>query len=268
MEKSTQATQVLPTREAVPRLVGIGLVIVWLLVWEWSIRSGLFRRDIFFPPSAIAALLYQSLLVSGQLQIHLWSTMSRMIVGLVIGATPALLVGRFMGRNDSARLTCGPITAVLGLIPVIGAIPMYIVLFGVGNFSKWVMVAAAVFFPIVYTTMIGVRSCRAAEVAIRNPSEMIAQKNWPYNSRPWMFAGLKLGVVVGLATLLGAEMFISRTGLGNVIFNAGSKLDFAQIYVGIAAAAFVAYTLWLCIAGVEWMFLRSGFFPTGPRTAP
>ena len=83
-----------------------------------------------------------------------------------------------------------------------------------------------------------------------------------------MFAGLKLGVVVGLATLLGAEMFISRTGLGNVIFTAGSKLDFAQIYVGIAAAAFVAYTLWLCIAGVEWMFLRSGFFPTGPRTAP
>jgi hypothetical protein len=52
---------------------GIGLVIVWLLLWEWSVRFGLSRQFVV-PPSELIVLLYQSLFVSGELRPHLWAS--------------------------------------------------------------------------------------------------------------------------------------------------------------------------------------------------
>jgi len=232
------------------RLVGIGLVIVWLLAWEWIVQPGRLRRDLIFPPSAILDLLYQSLVVTGELRTHLWATVGRLIAGLLLGAVPALLLGLLMGRNDSARLGCGPLLAVLGLIPAVAASFMFIILFGVGDFSKWTVVSAAVFFPILYCTTIGVRSSRAGSL---NPTD------WPYGVGIWIFTGLKLGAIVGLATLLAAEGYSSLSGLGFVIFSAitGRGINFPRFYLGMAAAALVAYALWLCIAGIELLLVRN-----------
>ncbi|HET8916696.1 MAG TPA: hypothetical protein VFN58_01520, partial [Candidatus Binatia bacterium] len=46
------------TSEIKARILGISLVILWLLVWEWSVQSGLLR-NFFLQPSAILALLYR-----------------------------------------------------------------------------------------------------------------------------------------------------------------------------------------------------------------
>src|SRR5215468_8031600 len=77
---------------------GIGLVILWLLLWEWSIRLGL-SRQFFVPPTELIVLLYQSLFVSGQLRSHIGATVTRLMGGFIIGAVPALYLGFIMGRN-------------------------------------------------------------------------------------------------------------------------------------------------------------------------
>ena len=246
-----------PTSEIRARMLGIGLVIVWLLVWEGSVQSGL-GRNFFLPPSAVLGLLYRSLLVTGELRTHLWDTVTRLVGGLMIGAAPALWLGFVMGRNKRARLRYGPVLAVLGLIPVVAALPMLIIMFGVRELGKWAAVSAAVFYPILYCTTIGVRSSRAVQHAGSSPAGNVNQTDWPYGAGPWLFAGLKLGVVIGLATLLGAVMFASTSGLVFVIVTAaGSGFDSARLYVGMAAAALVVYALWLCLTAIEFALSRS-----------
>ncbi len=244
------------TSESKARILGISLVILWLSMWEWSVQFGL-GRNIFLPPSTVLGLLYRSLLVTGELSTHMWATVTRLVGGLVIGAVPALWLGFVMGRNKRARLRYGPVLAVLGLIPVLGALPMFIIMFGVRELGKWAAVSAAVFYPILYCTTIGVRSSRAVQHAGSSPASSVSQTYWPYGAGPWIFAGLKLGVVIGLATLLGAEMFASRSGLGFVILTAAqSGMDFARLYVAMAAAALVVYALWLCLTAIEFALSR------------
>jgi ABC-type nitrate/sulfonate/bicarbonate transport system permease component len=245
------------TSEIRARMLGISLVILWLLVWEWSVQFGLLR-NFFLQPSAILALLYRSLLVTGELRPHMWATVTRLVGGLIIGAVPALWLGFVMGRNKRARLRYGPVLAVLGLIPVVAALPMLILMFGIREFGKWATVSAAVFYPVLYCTTIGVRSSRAVQHAGSSPAGSVNQTDWSYGAGPWIFAGLKLGVVIGLATLLAAEMFASSTGLEFVIVTAArSGFDVARVYVGMAAAALVVYALWLCLTAIEFALRRS-----------
>ena len=65
---------------------------------------------------------------------------------------------------------------------------------------------------------------------------------------PWR---LKLGSVIGVATLLGAEMYASTRGLGFEIIVAMQKLNLVYGYVGMFASAVVIYILWLCLTAIE-----------------
>jgi len=246
-----------PTSEITARILGIGLVILWLLLWEGSVRSGL-GQNFFLPPSTVLGLLYRSLFVTGELRTHMWDTVTRLVSGLIIGAAPALWLGFVMGRNKRARLRYGPILGVLGLIPVVAALPLLLILFGVRELGKWAAVSFAVFYPILYCTTLGVRSSRAMQHAGNAPVGSVNQTDWLYGAGPWIFAGLKLGVVIGLATLLGTEMFASKSGLEFVIVTgAQSGFDSARLYVGMAAAALVVYALWLCLTAIEFALKHS-----------
>jgi NitT/TauT family transport system permease protein len=244
------------TSEIKARILGISLVTLWLLVWEGSVQSGL-GRNIFLPPSAVLGLLYQSLFVTGELRPHLWDTVTRLLVGFIIGAVPALWFGVVMGRNKRASLRYGPILAALGLIPVVAAFPLLIIAFGVRELGKWAAVSAAVFYPVLYCTTIGVRNSWAARDAGGSSAGRANQTDWSYGAGPWIFAGLKLAVLIGLAALLAAEMFASRSGLEFVIVTAaGSGWDSPRLYVGLAAAALVVYALWLCLTAIEFGLKR------------
>lgn len=175
----------------------------------------------------------------------------------MIGAAPALWLGFVMGRNKLARLRYGPVLAALGLIPVVAELHLLIIMFGIRELGKWATVSAAVFYPVLYCTTIGVRSSRAVQHPGSAPAGSVSQTYGPYGAGSWIFTGLKLGVVIGLATLLGAEMFSSTSGLGFVILLATrSGFDFARLYVGMVAAALIVYVLWLCLTAIEFALSR------------
>src|SRR5262245_7204280 len=167
-------------------MLGIGLVILWLLAWEGMVQSGL-GRNFFLPPSAVITLLYRSLFVTGELRTHLWDTVTRLVGGLIIGAAPALWLGFVMGRNKRAYQRYGPVLAALGLIPVVAALPLLIILFGVRELGKWAAVSTAVFYPILYCTTIGVRSSRAVQNAGSSPAGSLNQTACTYGAGPWIF---------------------------------------------------------------------------------
>jgi ABC-type nitrate/sulfonate/bicarbonate transport system permease component len=234
---------------------GIGLVIIWLLLWEWSVRFGLSRQFVV-PPSELIVLLYQSLFVSGELRPHLWATVTRLIGGFVIGAVPALWLGFIMGRNKRARLRYSPIFTVLGLIPMLSALPGFIIWFGVRDFGKWAIVSAAVFYPILYCTTKGVRISQRLRDKGSSPGVWTKPSDWAYTAGPWIFTGLKLGSIIGVATLLGAELYTSTSGLQFEVLVAGASFQMARAYTAMFTAAFLVYAIWLCLTLIEFALAR------------
>ncbi len=237
------------------RLTGIGLVIIWLLLWEWSVRFGL-TQSFFSPPTTILALLYQSLFVSGDLRPHLWATVMRLVGGFIIGAVPALWLGFVMGRNRRAWLRYGPFFAALGLVPMLFALPWFIIMFGVREPGKWAIVSAAVFYPVLYCTTTGVRISQAFQHDGSSLGVWVKPSDWRYKAVPWIFTGLKLGSIVGIATLFGAEMYASTTGLGFEVVVAAATFQMARVYTAIFAAALVVYAIWLSLSAIEFALSR------------
>lgn len=237
-------------------LFGIGLVASWLLSWQAIMHFELLNPALLSSPSTILVRLYRSLWVTDDLRAHLWMTVTRLLGGFVIGALLALWFGRRMGRNTSADLRYGPFFAAIGLIPVLAALPFLIIMFGVREPQKWLMVGAAVFYPVLYCTKTGMRVSLALQHARQSSDNLANRQEWQDSSEPWIFTGLKLGSLIGLATLLGGEMHTSNKGLGFEILSAMASLQFERAYTATFAVALVEYALWLCLTGIEFALRR------------
>jgi NitT/TauT family transport system permease protein len=251
-----QTTRSVPRNTTRLRLFGIGVVIVWLLVWELSIEFELLYRFLYAPPSAILLRIYRSLIVTDELRGHMWATATRLLVGLTIGAAPALWFGFMMGRNKSACLCYDLLFAALGLIPMTGSLPFFVYIFGIGELNKWAIVSAAVFYPIQYCTKNGVRISRALRYAANSSGHGEERREWQYGAGPWIFTGLKLGTLIGLATLLTAEMYGSKIGLENEILKAGASFASDRAYGALFTVALIAYVLWGCLTTIEYVLSR------------
>jgi ABC-type proline/glycine betaine transport system permease subunit len=101
-----------------------------------------------------------------------------------------------------------------------------------------------------------VQISRGVKDRSRSPDVGLQENNWTFSAGPWIFAGLKLGVIIGLATLLGAEMFASRSGLGFEVAVTLTRFDFARGYAAMFAAALVVYVLWLCLTSIKLALSR------------
>lgn len=137
--------------------LGIVSPIAAIAAWELLVRGNLLD-DRFFPaPSTVMATLV-GLLVSGALFGHLAASMYRVILGFAWGASLGLLTGLAIGWSRIAERLLDPLIAALYPIPKLALLPLILVIFGIGEASKVVIVAIAVFFMVVINTAAGVRS--------------------------------------------------------------------------------------------------------------
>jgi hypothetical protein len=96
-------------------------------------------------PSTVAAALGE-MITNGSLASHLASTISRIVFGLLGGASVGVLLGLAMGTSPRLRRLIDPVVAALHPIPRLAFFPLLIVLFGIGETSKMAAVSLGAFF--------------------------------------------------------------------------------------------------------------------------
>ncbi|MEN3277624.1 MAG: NitT/TauT family transport system permease protein, partial [Massilia sp.] len=137
------------------RLLGIGSPLVLLLLWEASARGGLIDVRFFPAPSSIAAQAVE-LTGTGELWGHLAASLKRLAWGTLLGGIPALLLGITMGLYRPIRAAIDPLISATYPVPKSAILPLILLIFGLGEASKIVMVALGVFFPVLINTITGV----------------------------------------------------------------------------------------------------------------
>ena len=139
---------------------------------------------------------------------------------------------------------------------MLACLPFFIFAFGIKDLQKWFLVAGAVFYPVLYCTKTGVRISRSLQQGRESSGDGAEQSEWQYGAGPWIFTGLKLGSLVGLATLLGGEIYVSTSGLGLEIVTAMVSFQSDRAYTAMFAAALVEYALWLSLTAIELVLSR------------
>ncbi|MGW4420722.1 ABC transporter permease [Streptosporangium sp. NPDC004631] len=238
----------------VARIAGPFTPILLLLIWEVASRSGMLDARFFPPPTSIVGT-FADLVAAGTLQSHALATLSRVGVGLLLGAVPGLLLGIALGAVPLLRALFGPIFASLLPIPKIAILPLLLLIFGLGEASKWVIVAIGVFFYVFYNTMGGVLQIQPIYFDVAKSSGASRWRTWTTvalpAALPSIFTGLKLSVGGAFVIIAASEFVGSRTGIGYLIWSAWGTLSVAKMYVGIVTISLLGYLAGLLVALLE-----------------
>lgn len=207
-----------------------------LVVWQLASDAGLVNQRYVPSPVRIAEAGW-ALAVSGQLELHIYATLRRLVAGFILGAVPGVLLGIVMGLNRWVRAVLDPLVAAFYPIPKIALLPLLMLLFGLGNSSKAAVVAMSVLFLTVINTTVGVMQLdRIYFDVARNygaPWYKLFLRVILPGALPTIFAGLRISLGVSLVVLVSAEFVATRSGLGYLIWTSWETLVVENMFVGI-----------------------------------
>ncbi len=190
---------------------------------------------------------------------HIWVSLRRVLIALVVATVSGVFFGLVSGWCPRIKSAVNPLFVALRPIPPIAWIPLIILWFGIGEFSKVLLVFIGAFFPIAQNTMAGVEMVddmylKVGKIYEANTWDMLRHIVFPA-SMPAIMAGIKISLSSGWMVVVAAEMLASKSGLGFLIIRGQESFDIALVLVGmvliglIGAALSTLFTLierWIC----------------------
>lgn len=228
------------------RLMSLFAPIGALLLWELLARAHLIDVRFFPPPSSIL-VTFEKLAADGTLVTNTVISLERVFFGFLLGAVPALVIGLVMGLYRPIRILVEPLIVTTYPIPKSAILPLILLVFGLGEASKIVMVAIGVFYPVVINTAAGVMQIPSIYLDV---GKNFGASRWATfrtialpGALPFIMTGIKLGAGLGLILIAVAEMIGAQSGLGFMIWNAWQIMSVNTMYVGLLAIALIGFAL-------------------------
>jgi NitT/TauT family transport system permease protein len=228
----------------VDRWLALASPVVFVLLWEMTVRLGI-MDDRFFPePSAIAGAA-KDLVESGELQRQVGVTMARVGVGFAMGAIPGVMLGAAMGLSRHLEALLRPLVSALYPIPKIAVLPLIFLIFGFGEMSKYLAVATSVFFVVLINAAGGVAQI---PVIYREVGSSFRLTRLQYvrtialpGALPPIFVGLQVGLGVALIAIIATEFVGAQSGVGFMIWQSWQVFRIKVMFVGLATIAILGF---------------------------
>jgi len=245
-------------RERLFRRVSYFSPLLLLLLWELASQWNWIDRRFFPAPSAIAGTAWR-MVVNFELFGHMGATLRRVAVGYAMGAIPGILMGLVLGLSRPTRRVLGPIFAALYPVPKIAILPLILLIFGLGDASKFVVIAIGAFFLMLYNTMGGVMQAPQIYMDVaKNAGASRWQTFWRVAfpaSLPSIFTGLKLAAGSSYIIIAAAEFLGARQGVGFFIWASWQTFSVSRMFVGIVVISIMGYLTILAIETLERRFV-------------
>lgn len=177
------------------------------------------------------------LAADGTLGSDIVASLTRVLIGFALGTAVAIPVGFLMGWYAWARGLIEPWIQFFRTIPPLAIIPLAIVLLGIGEEPKILVIFLAAFFSCVISTFQGVVNVdrtliNAARVLGSNDAGIFVRVVVPA-SVPFILVGMRVGLGAAWATLVAAELIAAQAGLGYRMQQAQLYYDLPTIFVGL-----------------------------------
>lgn len=226
-----------------PTILGFGSLVVLLLVWEFLPRLITMQEGtkLFFTvPSQIGGTLWQ-MFATGAIWGPLGVSASAFAIGLSIAIAVGLPVGVLLGRSAALNAMFDPFITAFNATPRLVFLPLFLLWFGLGMWSKVMIVFIGALFPILINTYEGVRN---ADRVLINVVRSFGATEWGIarlvvvpNALPYIVVGLRLAIGRAVLGVVVAEFFGSEAGLGVVMVRAASRFQVDVVFAGLIVFA-------------------------------
>ena len=189
-------------------------------------------------PSPVAVLGRAAELTwSGTLLRDLATSLGRILVGYMAGAALGIPVGLLIGHFVWVERLIGPSLAFVRSIPPIAFVPFSIIVFGIGEASKYAIIFYLVFIVLALSAAAGVRETprirmRAAQALGAGCRTVLLKVVLP-SAFPFILTGLRVALSLAFMAVVSAELIGARSGLGHLIMKAQTMFESETMLVGI-----------------------------------
>ncbi|MEP7030109.1 MAG: ABC transporter permease [Pseudolabrys sp.] len=216
-------------------------------IWEIVAWAGVFPHRLFPTLEEIARSFYD-LTVAGILPHHALQTVIRLLSGFAIAGVFGVAIGILMGRSRRAEDIFLPLVSIMAPIPGLAYAPLFLLWFGLGNFSAVLLVGFVAMFPVIFNSWTGVKAVK--EIWLRSAQSMGADDRRMFRyvilpgALPYILTGLRLGLAQAWRILVAVEMLAAVPwGLGWMIFGAREFLNTDVMMAGIAVIGMIGLAL-------------------------
>lgn len=229
-----------------PSAVALLPLLLLLAGWQAVSAAGLFPPQVLVPPADVAATL-AGLVRDGALADHLGRSLARLAAGFLPGALAGLAFGVALALSRWAEALFGPIFQAARQVPVLAFIPVLVLLLGIDEGFKIVVVAVSAFFPVALATCDGVRGVperwfEVARVYRTPPLRFVARVLIPATV-PAVLTGLRIGLARAWLVLVTVELLAADSGLGQMMETGRQMFRIDVVLAGVFVSGLVGFAL-------------------------
>jgi len=207
-------------RAAAPALWLLVFPLGVLSIWQWGSTAGWLPEQILPKPGEVLKALIE-MTRSGELGTHAGISLLRVVYGFATGAVLGLVLGAAMGLSRTVDDYVGPLFTAIAQVPALAWIPLAMLLLGIGEALKVVVIAKATLVPVVMNTRAGVRNVPRGLIEV---GESFRFSVWQTlrlvvlpGAVPPIFTGLRYGLTHAWIALVSVELLASSEGLGYLL---------------------------------------------------
>jgi NitT/TauT family transport system permease protein len=229
---------------------------VFLTIWKVATVVGDLPEYILPAPEVVAERAARAI-GTGVLWPHVGVTLVEIVLGFLVGAVVAILVGIALAKSLAVERALSPYIVAAQAIPILALAPLLDIWFGGGLSARVVVCALIVFFPITIATMVGIRATDPLlDEMLRSLGATPAQRTRLLeipSALPVIFGGLRVGVTLAVIGAVVAEWASAGdTGVGVLINIANQGLfDTPLMFVALAVLAIIGLTFYGGVVMVE-----------------
>ena len=214
----------------------VALPLAVIVLWQGLFQLGLIRPILLPPPTKVAAAFWE-LASSGDLFRHVGISLLRVLEGFGIAAAAGLLLGLGIGLSRRIDRATDLFIQLAKPIPPIAWIPLAILWFGIGEAAKVYIIFLGAFFPILVSTIDGIRQTdhRFVELAriLEVPRRRFIARVVLPGALPAIMTGLRVGIMVAWMCVVASELIAASSGIGYLIMDARQLSQTDVVLVGM-----------------------------------
>jgi NitT/TauT family transport system permease protein len=237
-----------------------GLLALVLLAWHGLVQWYRLPPLVLPSPMAVAMTLMQNLR-DGFLWPHLWVTVQEILLGFVGGSLLGIGLGSVVAVSPSAQQVLKPYIIASQAMPKLALAPLFVIWFGLGILPKALIAALIAFFPLFENTLTGLREVEAEAVEL---FRILGASRWHLflklrlpHAVPYLFAGLRVAIVLSVVGAVVGEYIGASKGLGALIIASQGMMDTALMFAVFVVLTVLGIVLYQLVGLCErWVLAR------------
>ena len=243
--------------EREPSILGGGFILLLIVLWELMPRLLTLPQgfSLFFTtPWKVIEAGYE-LFVENKIQENFYVSSIEFLAGLGLAIIVGLPLGLITGRSPNIDAMLDPFVTIFNATPRLIFLPLFILWFGIGIWSKIIIVFIGAVFPLLINTYEGVKN---VDRVLVNVVRSFGADEWQVmkivvlpNSVPYIVVGLRLAIGRAILGVVVGEFFGASKGLGFMIATAATNYKVDVVFVGVAIFMGLSLILTMAVKKIE-----------------